>query len=79
MSKRVNSQGMMGPYGLRYSWVYWAAIVAAFAFLIVDIFDDGWIWNILVVVFIVIAILVRPGGLRGERSVPEEERERSVT
>ena len=29
MSKRVDRHGMLGPYGVRYSWVYWAAIVAA--------------------------------------------------
>jgi hypothetical protein len=59
---------MLGPYGARYSWVYWAAIAAAFALLIVDLFDDGAIWNIGVVVFIVIAIAVRPGGVRGPRA-----------
>ena len=68
MSKRVDRQGMLGPYGVRYSWVYWAAIAAAFALLIVDIFDDGAIWNIAVVVCIVIAIAVRPGGVRGPRA-----------
>ena len=51
MSKRVDRQGMLGPYGVRYSWVYWAAIAAAFALLIVDIFDDGAIWNYGVIVF----------------------------
>ena len=65
MSKRVNKHGMLDPYGVRHSWVYWAAIAAAFAFLIVDLFDDGAIWNIGVVVCIVIAIAVRPGGIRG--------------
>ena len=44
---------MLGPYGVRYSWVYWPAIAAAFALLIVDLFDDGAIWNIGVVVLIV--------------------------
>jgi hypothetical protein len=33
--------------------VYWPAIAAAFALLIVDLFDDGAIWNIGVVVLIV--------------------------
>jgi hypothetical protein len=56
---------MLGPYGVRYSWVYWAAIVAAFALLIVDLFDDGAIWNIGVVVCLIIAIAVRPGGVPG--------------
>ena len=59
---------MMGPYGVRYSWVYWAAIVGAFAFLVVDIVDDSAIWNIVVVVCLIIAIATRPGGLRGPRA-----------
>jgi hypothetical protein len=59
---------MLGPYGLRYSWVYWAASAAALALLIVDVFDDGAIWNIGVVVLLIIGIAVRPGGLRGPRS-----------
>jgi hypothetical protein len=68
MSKRVDRHGMLGPYGVRYSWVYWAATAAAFAFLIVDLFDDGAIWNIAVVVFVIIGIAVRPYGLRGPRA-----------
>jgi hypothetical protein len=39
LRKRVIRQGKLRPYGVRYSWVYWAASAAAFAFLIVDIFD----------------------------------------
>jgi uncharacterized membrane protein YgaE (UPF0421/DUF939 family) len=62
MRKRVDKHGMLG-----YSWVYWAAIAAAFALLIVDIFDDGAIWNYGVVVCIIVAIAVRPGGVRGPR------------
>ena len=68
MSKRVDRHGMLGPYGVRYSWVYWAATAAALALLIVDLFDDGAIWNIGVVVFLIIGIVVRPGGLRGPRA-----------
>lgn len=68
MHKRADRQGMMGPYGVRYSWVYWAAIVGAFAFLVVDIVDDSAIWNIVVVVCLIIAIATRPGGLRGPRA-----------
>jgi uncharacterized membrane protein YgaE (UPF0421/DUF939 family) len=60
---RVGEHGMLG-----YSWVYWAAIAAAFALLIVDLFDDGAIWNYGVVVCIIIAIAVRPGGVRGRRA-----------
>ena len=47
------------------SGVYWAAIVAAFALLVVDIFSDGAIWNVLVIACIVIAMLARPGGFWG--------------
>jgi len=68
MRKRVDRHGMLGPYGVRYSWVYWAAIAAAFAFLIVDLFDDGAIWNLGVVLFLITAIAVRPGGVRGPRA-----------
>jgi hypothetical protein len=73
MPKRVASDGMLGPYGVRYSWVYWAATAAAFALLIVDLFDDSAIWNIGVVVFVIIGIAVRPGGLRGPRAAAANE------
>jgi hypothetical protein len=39
-----------------------------FTLLIVDIFDDGAIWNYGVIVLIIIAIAVRPGGVRGPRA-----------
>jgi len=68
MGKRVERNAMLGRYGVRYSWVYWAAIVAMFGFLIIDIFDDGAIWNYAVIVCIIIAIAVRPGGVRGPRT-----------
>jgi hypothetical protein len=73
MSSRVDSHGIVGPRGVRYSWVYCAAIVAAFALLIVDVFDDGSIWNYGVIVCIIIAIAVRPGGLRGPRAAAADE------
>jgi uncharacterized membrane protein YgaE (UPF0421/DUF939 family) len=63
MRKRVDKHGMLG-----YSSVYWAAIAAAFALLIIDLFDDSAIWNYGVVVCIIIAIAVRPGGVRGRRA-----------
>jgi hypothetical protein len=56
-----------------YSSVYWAATAAAFAFLIVDIFDDSAIWNYLVVVSIIVGIAVRPGGIRGRRAAAANE------
>jgi hypothetical protein len=77
MSKRVDRRGLLGPSGVRYSWVYWAAIAAAFALLIVDIFDDGAIWNYGVVVFIVIAIAVQPGGVRGPSAAKAADDERA--
>ena len=64
---------MLGPYGVRYSWVYWAAIAGAFALLIVDLFDDGAIWNYGVIVCVIIAIAVQPGGLRGPRAAAADE------
>jgi hypothetical protein len=67
MAKRVDSHGMLGPNGVRYSWVYWVAVAAAFALLIVDIFDDAAVWNYGVVVLVIVAIAVRPGGIRGSR------------
>jgi hypothetical protein len=80
MDKRVDGHGMVGPGGVRYSWVYWAACAAAFALLIVDIFDDSAIWNYGVVVFVIIAIAVRPGGLRGPRAAAAaDERDASDT
>jgi uncharacterized membrane protein YgaE (UPF0421/DUF939 family) len=63
MGERVDKHGMFG-----YSWVYWAVIAVAFALLIVDLFDDGAIWNYGVIVCIIIAIAVRPGGVRGPRA-----------
>jgi len=73
MRKRVERNAMLGRHGVRYSWEYWAATVATFAFLIVDIFDDGAIWNYAVIVCIIIAIAVRPGGVRGRRAAAADE------
>lgn len=68
MSKRVGRGGILGPSGVRYSWVYCTASAAALALLIVDLFDDGAIWNYGVIVFVIIAIAARPGRLRGPRA-----------
>ena len=60
-----------GKHGMdEYRWVYWAATVGAFAFLIVDLFDDGPVWNYAVIVCIVVAVVVRPGGVWRRRSEP---------
>ena len=78
MSKRVDRHGMVGPYGVRYPWVYWAVITAAFALLIVDIFDDSAIWNYAVILLIGIAIALQPGGIRGPRAAKAAEDERAT-
>jgi hypothetical protein len=66
--------GMIGPYGVRYSWAYWAVTLVAVALLVVDIFDDGALWNYLVIALIVVAIAIRPGGIRGPRHAARVER-----
>jgi hypothetical protein len=71
VENRVDRHGMRGPGGVRYSWVYWAVVALAFAFLIVDIFADGAIWNFGVVACVIIAIAVRPGGVRGPRAAAD--------
>jgi hypothetical protein len=69
----ADRRGMIGPYGARYSWAYWLVILAAFALLVVDIFDDGALWNYLVIALIAIAIVIRPGGIRGPRHAARAE------
>jgi hypothetical protein len=72
----ADARGMIGPYGVRYSWAYWGVVLAAFALLVVDIFDDGALWNYLVIVLVAIAILIRPGGIRGPRHAARAEEKR---
>ena len=48
-----------------YSAAYWACIVGAFAFLIVDIVNDEAWTNYVTIALIAIAVLIRPGGIRG--------------
>jgi hypothetical protein len=73
MRKRVERNAMLGRSGVRYSRVYWAATAAMFALLIVDIFDDGAIWNYGVIVCIIIAIAVRPGVVLGPHAAAAED------
>jgi hypothetical protein len=68
---RVDSKGVAGPGGVRYSWLYCVAVAVGFALLIADIFDDSAIWNYGVVVCVVIAIAARPGGVRGRRAAAD--------
>ena len=46
---------------------YWAAGIGALALLIVDIVDDMAWTNYGTIALIVIAVLIRPGGIRGRR------------
>jgi hypothetical protein len=73
----ADRRGMIGPYGVRYSWAYWVVILAAFALLVVDIFDDAALWNYLVIVLVAIAIVLQPGGIRGPRHAARTEEKRS--
>jgi hypothetical protein len=72
----ADRRGMIGPYGVRYSWAYWILILAAFALLVVDVFDDGALWNFGVIVLLVIAIAIQPGGIRGPRHAARTEEKR---
>jgi hypothetical protein len=68
MAKPGDKNGMLGRYGVRSAWMYWAAVAGMFVFLIIDIVDDGAIWNYVTIAFVIIAIAVRPGGIRGPRA-----------
>jgi hypothetical protein len=63
-------------YGARYSWAYVVVIAAAIILLVIDIIADlgGWA-NLVVIALIVIAVVLRPGGLRGPRHAGQAERE----
>ena len=47
--------------------IYWASTAGAFVFLIIDIFSDGAVWNILCVACIAVAVVTRPGGVLRRR------------
>ena len=46
---------------------YWVAGIGALALLIADILNDAAWLNYVTIALIVIAILIRPGGIRGPR------------
>jgi hypothetical protein len=50
-----------------YSLAYWVCIAGAFALLIVDIATDTAWTNFGTILLIAIAVLIRPGGIRGSR------------
>jgi hypothetical protein len=62
MATGADTHRFVDLHGGRYPWVYWTATVAAFAFLIVDIFDDSAVWNYVVIALIIVAVAVRRVG-----------------
>lgn len=50
-----------------YSPAYWVCIAGAFALLVADIVSDAAWTNYVTILLIAIAILIRPGGIRGRR------------
>lgn len=71
---RANAEGMMGPYGQRYSWAYWVCVIGAGVLILLDIVgvtdNEASFTNVGALVLIVIAIFIRPGGVRGPRHGP---------
>ena len=43
---------------------------------IVDLFDDGAVWNLGVIVLVAIAVAIQPGGIRGPRHAARAEEKR---
>jgi hypothetical protein len=66
-------------YGARYSWPYVVVIAAAIILLVIDIIVGlgGWA-SLVVIVLILIAVALRPGGVRGPRHAERESAERSL-
>jgi hypothetical protein len=74
--RRVSSEGVVFAYGARYSWAYVVVIAAAIVLLVIDLISDlgGWA-NFAVIALILIAVALRPGGIRGPKHVGSAERE----
>jgi len=72
----ADRRGMMGPYSVRYSWAYWVVILAAFALVVVDLFDDAAVWNLGVILLVATAVAIQPGGIRGPRHAARAEEKR---
>ncbi len=65
-SARVSRDGVRGSHGERYPWAYYLALLAAIMLLTVDLIGDGAQWtNLGAMLFVLVAVMVRPGGLRG--------------
>jgi hypothetical protein len=72
-SPRVSSEGVVLGYGARYSWAYIVVIATAIILLVIDIVADLGAWaNYVVIALIVIAVILRPGGVRGPRHARAE-------
>lgn len=56
-----------GGYALVRIVAYWVAGIGALALLIADIVEDVAWTNYVTIALIVIAVLLRPGGIRGPR------------
>jgi hypothetical protein len=75
-SPRVNSEGVVLAYGARYSWAYILVIATAIVLLVIDIIAGLGNWaNLAVIVLIVIAVALRPGGVRGPKHATQAEQE----
>jgi len=63
-------------YGARYSWAYVVVITTAIVLLVIDIIADlgGWA-NFVVIALILVAVALRPGGIRGPKHAVAAERE----
>jgi len=74
---RVNSEGVVLGYGARYSWAYIVVIAVAIILLVIDIVSDLGAWaNYVVIALIAVAVVLRPGGVRGPRHAERESAER---
>ena len=63
---RLSGDGAHADWS-EYSLAYWVCIAGAFALLIVDIVTDTAWTNFGTILLIAIAVLIRPGGIRGPR------------
>jgi hypothetical protein len=73
---RVSSEGVVLAYGARYSWAYIVVIATAIILLVIDIISDLGAWaNLVVIALIAIAVVLRPGGIRGPKHAGRAERE----
>jgi nicotinamide riboside transporter PnuC len=75
-SPRVSSEGVVLGYGARYSWAYIVVIATAIILLLIDIISDLGDWaNLAVIALIAVAVILRPGGVRGPKHAVRAERE----